>query len=110
MERYLPILVKLGAQSVILIGSLASGRVHALSDLDLIVILETNERFLDRLERVRDALDPKVALDLFVYTPREFEELKTWSSFLDHALKNGKVLYDGRSKLRSPAMVGPGSP
>jgi predicted nucleotidyltransferase len=95
VARCLPILVRLGAEKVILIGSLARGRVNPLSDLDLIVVLETSERFLDRLERVREALDAKVSLDLFVYTPREFRELQTWSSFLDHALKEGKVLYDG---------------
>ena len=97
VDRYLPILVRLGAERVILIGSLASGRVHELSDLDLIVVLETKDRFLDRLERLWEALDPRVSLNLLVYTPQEFVEIQTWSSFIDHALKTGKVLHDARS-------------
>lgn len=99
LDRCLPILIRLGAERVILIGSMASGRVHTLSDLDLIVVLKSQEKFFDRLARVQEALDPKVPLDLLVYTPEEFEELETWSSFIDHALKTGKVLFD----VRSPA-------
>jgi predicted nucleotidyltransferase len=97
IDRYLPILIRLGARKVVLIGSLASGVVHEMSDLDLIVILETPERFLDRLERLWDALDPRVSLDLLVYTPPELDDLKTWSSFIDQALKTGKVLHDAGS-------------
>jgi predicted nucleotidyltransferase len=106
IERYVPVLIRLGARKIILVGSLATNRVHALSDVDLIVVLETGERFLDRLERLHEALDPQVALDLFVYTPGEFEEMQRWSSFLDHALANGKVLYDGGPTCRSAALAG----
>ncbi|MCZ6794456.1 MAG: nucleotidyltransferase domain-containing protein [Planctomycetota bacterium] len=110
VRRYLPILVDLGAEKVILIGSLASGCVHGMSDLDLIVVLETEERFLDRLERVQDALDPRIGLDLLVYSPREFQELQAASSFLEHALSTGKVLYDGGLSRGITKVAGTGAP
>ncbi len=84
-------------QRVIVFGSFARGDTHELSDLDLIVIKETNERFFDRIHRVRDAcLDIDVDVQPFVYTPAELEEmLSMGNSFLETALAEGVVAYEG---------------
>ncbi len=79
---------------VILFGSLARGDLHRGSDIDLIVVKETEKRFLDRLDEFYyDASEP---LDVLVYTPEEFESMKN-RPFLRRAMEEGKVLYDARS-------------
>lgn len=63
-----------GAKRAVAFGSYARGIADAWSDLDLVVVIETD---LPRLERGRllgdlyDALP--VSLDLLVFTPSEFE-------------------------------------
>ena len=57
-------------ERVILFGSHARRDADEYSDLDLVVIKETEERFLDRLKRVYEVMQPDFALDLLVYTPR----------------------------------------
>ena len=110
LDRLLPILVGLGVEKVLLIGSVARGTVHSMSDLDLMVIAGIEERFLDRLERFHEALAPRVSLDLLVYTPAELRELESWSSFVNEALKTARVLYDARSPSASQALAGAGPP
>lgn len=85
-----------GAQKIFLFGSLASGHVHEWSDLDLVVIKQTNKRFLDRISEVLELTSPKVGCDIIVYTPTEFDQMaSTGNSFIrDEIGSRGKVLYD----------------
>ncbi len=76
---------------VLLFGSLARGDPREHSDIDLIVVKETKERFLDRLDEFYD--DAREAMDILVYTPQEFEEMKQ-RPFVRRALKEGKILYE----------------
>src|SRR3972149_2969420 len=61
---------------VVVFGSFARGDTHEGSDLDLIVVKETGERFFRRIGRVRDAC-ADIAIDVqpLVYTPAEVEEM-----------------------------------
>ena len=96
LESELPRLVEglkgLGASLIVLFGSYAQGRRDLFTDLDLIVVMESDEPFIERLVAVRAALRPRVDVDLFVYTPSELEELKQ-RPFVKHALATGIVLY-----------------
>ena len=81
---------------VIVFGSFARGDTHEGSDLDLIIVKETEERFFDRIGRVRDAACG-LGLDVqpLVYTPAELEEmLASGNSFLETALAEGVVAYE----------------
>jgi predicted nucleotidyltransferase len=69
LARMLPILRTHGVQQVILFGSTARGKHRMASDLDLLVVMETPKRFLDRLDELYRLLDPQIAMDLLVYTP-----------------------------------------
>lgn len=62
-------------ERIILFGSHARWEADEYSDIDLVVIKETEERFLDRLKRVYDIVQPDFALDVLVYTPREFAHM-----------------------------------
>lgn len=76
---------------VLLFGSLARGDARDHSDIDLIVVKETEKRFLDRLDEFYD--DAREAMDVLVYTPQEFEQMKE-RPFVKMALKEGKILYE----------------
>ena len=93
LKRAVDILRDLGAERIVLVGSMAENTCNAYSDIDLIVIIRTEERFLDRLKRAYAAILPSVAMDIFMYTPEEFEEMSESSPFLANALKGGRVLY-----------------
>ncbi|OFW58581.1 MAG: hypothetical protein A2W01_02485 [Candidatus Solincola sediminis] len=93
LERAVEELKQLPVQQIILIGSMATDTPTALSDIDLIVIMETEDRFLDRLKVAYEKIKPAVAMDILIYTPEEFEEMSHTRPFLMHALKESKVLY-----------------
>ncbi len=81
---------------VILFGSRARGEARPDSDIDLLVIADSDEprhRRSRALYRVlRDILVP---MDILVYTPAEIEE---WSqvrqAFITTAVREGKALYE----------------
>ncbi len=98
LHRIVDILKTQGAEQVILFGSLARGDIGSHSDIDLIVVQETGERFLDRLDAIYRAVIPKVALDVLVYTPAEFEALRRDNSFVRGAVAEGRVLYAKESR------------
>jgi len=88
---------------VIVFGSFARGDTHEGSDLDLTVVKETEERFLDRISRVRDAcLDIDIDVQPLVYTPAELREMLTGgNSFLETVLAEGLVAYERAGKRAS---------
>ena len=79
-------------EQVILFGSYAQGREDLLTDLDVLVVMRSEEDFVTRTARLYQQLRPGVDLDLLVYTPAEFERLRG-SGFVGHAATTGKVLY-----------------
>lgn len=96
LEKIISRLPSLDIEKAILIGSLAEGKVHKASDIDLIIIKKTDKKFLDRIDEIYKQLDSKVALDVFVYTPQEFEQMKQDNPFIKRALKTGRIIYEKR--------------
>jgi predicted nucleotidyltransferase len=83
------------AERVILFGSLASGRVHATSDLDVVVVQKSRRAFWSRVLELRRELNPQTGLDLLVYTPEEFETLlRDRPFFRDEIIGRGRVVYE----------------
>lgn len=80
-------------RQVILFGSFAAGRRDLFTDLDLIVVMDSPLDFVSRGAALARRLRAGVALDLLVYTPQEFEQLRH-RPFLRHALATAKVLYE----------------
>ena len=95
LERYLEVLRREPTvRRVVLFGSLAEGRPGPASDIDLLIVQETDRPFLKRLEEWYERLDPRVATDLLVYTPEEAQALEGTPSTPGRALREGKVLYE----------------
>ncbi len=84
-------------EKIILFGSHARDVPEEDSDIDLLIIKETSDRFLDRWAMVRRILsDPNrtVGLDVIVLTPQEMaQRLKVGDQFIAEILEKGKVLY-----------------
>lgn len=72
-------------------GSYARGRVDLFTDLDLLVILQTDKGPVERLQMLYGLIAAPVDIDILCYTPEEFEALKD-HGFLKQALGNEKVL------------------
>lgn len=82
-------------EKIILFGSLAKGDIHEWSDIDLLIVKKTRKRPLERIMEVSHLINPRAGIDLFVYTPDEFNTLlKERFSFLTEIVKKGKVLYE----------------
>lgn len=96
LERYLPLLQQhLNPLRILLFGSMTGGQVEEWSDLDLVIIAETNLRFLDRTREVMRLLQLRVGTDILVYTPQEFEQLARERPFVrDEIVRKGKVIYE----------------
>jgi predicted nucleotidyltransferase len=96
LDRYLALLLEhVAPEKVILFGSLAQDEVEPWSDIDLVVIRPTEERFLDRTKEMLRLLRPRVGLDVLVYTPDEFERLCGERAFFQREIvEKGRVLYE----------------
>lgn len=81
-------------EKIILFGSLANGNIHEFSDIDLIVIKDSEKTFYERLKEVILLTMPSVAADIFVYTPQEFESIQDRLFIQEEVLKKGKVIYN----------------
>jgi predicted nucleotidyltransferase len=66
---------RFGYTRAILFGSGARGDVHEGSDLDVIVIRETDLPFVERPRALLEMLPLGLAVDVVVYTPAEFARL-----------------------------------
>lgn len=85
-------------ERVILFGSHATGTADADSGIDLLIIKDTPERFLDRwttVQHLLTGLHPSTPVETLVLTPREFRQrLEAGDAFLQTILDQGKTLYE----------------
>jgi HEPN domain-containing protein/predicted nucleotidyltransferase len=73
LERLVTLLIQQYCpQKILLFGSVATGETPEWSDLDLVIIKDTEKRFLDRTKEVMQLIRPQVDVDILVYTPEEF--------------------------------------
>lgn len=85
-------------EKIVLFGSLAAEHVHEWSDIDLLVIKKTDKRPIERTMELVGLIKPKIGIDLFIYTPEEYELLlEERYSFILNVLKTGKTVYEKRS-------------
>lgn len=85
------------AEKIILFGSMAGARsrVGEWSDLDLVVVAETELPFHRRAGEILRRARPKAGADILVYTPSEWELMKAGSPFIrEDVLEKGRVVYE----------------
>jgi uncharacterized protein len=77
---------------IILFGSHARGEPAA--DIDVAIIKETSDRFLDRLKDVYERWTLPVAVDILVYTPTEWMRMiEEERGFILRILREGREIY-----------------
>ena len=88
-------------EKIILFGSYAYGEPKPWSDVDLLVVIETETPKQMQLDIVLSCYDP-VGLDILVRTPQEIEDrIQLGDFFLREIVSKGKVLYE-----RSDSTIG----
>ena len=91
--------VAANAKQVILFGSYARDDARKDSDVDFLIIAESQEPRFKRSRKLYKLFSPyPFSMDLLVYTPAEIEAgKKTPLSFVSTVLREGKVVYDRRT-------------
>jgi predicted nucleotidyltransferase len=84
-------------QRIILFGSVARGEADADSDLDVLVIKDTVDPFVRRLEAMAELCPLDVHADILVYTPDELRRMiDDGNPFILQALREGRTVYETR--------------
>lgn len=90
------IVTELQPQKIILFGSYVYGTPSEDSDVDLLVIMETDDRSADRYVAVSRLIRPRpFPLDIIVKTPDEIAQaLEQGDFFIREIITQGRVLYE----------------
>jgi predicted nucleotidyltransferase len=90
------IVASLHPHKIVLFGSFAYGSPTSDSDLDLLVVMETDARPVDRITSVSRLIRPRpFPVDILVRTPEEIHEaLSGRDRFIEEVMTRGKVLYE----------------
>ncbi|MCT4612136.1 MAG: nucleotidyltransferase domain-containing protein [Clostridia bacterium] len=84
---------KVKPQKIILFGSKAKGLSRENSDIDICVIVEFENKH-KKLMEIYEIIDLDIDVDIVLYSPNKWEELKDDSStFAGIINETGKVLY-----------------
>jgi len=94
--RLRPIFEKRCVLQAIVFGSLAREEATRRSDLDLLIVMDTQAHWLDRYDDILREVSqviPNRDVDMLIYTPRELSQI-TNRPMIATALKEGKVIYE----------------
>lgn len=86
----------LNPEKIILFGSYAYGQPGPDSDVDLLVVMETDQRPIRRITAVSELLSPRpFPVDIIVRTPTELaRDLQRVDPFMHEVVAKGRVLYE----------------
>jgi predicted nucleotidyltransferase len=91
----LPVFKKKKARKAYLFGSFAKGTQSRKSDVDLMIITETDKRFFDRYddyEEIQRVLGDR-SVDMLIYTSDELERI-SHRVFIKGIIEKGEVIYE----------------
>ena len=93
LENITGLLPQLGVEKVILFGDMVADNIAPDSQIDLIVVQNTDSTFGRRADFFSYHLSSFAAVDCQVYTPEEFEQLENTLPALFAASTKGRVIY-----------------
>ena len=93
-------LIRYGPERIYLFGSWSLGEEDDLSDLDIVVIKRTKKPFFNRLCETARLIPPELeGVDILVYTPEEFIEMKReGNAFAEMTMEEGIIIYDRQTE------------
>jgi len=86
-------LAPLDVEKISLFGSYARGRADLFTDLDVLVIMDTEKSFIERAGEIYSLLCLPVDADILCYTPEEFRRMRD-TPFIKKILEDEVVLYE----------------
>jgi len=99
LRRYESDLRSRGIRHAAVFGSVARGDADEWSDLDLVIVTETSRPFLERYLDFVAIYDIWPRLDLLIYTPAEFEQMRAEGRpFIEHVLAEGVPVHETSSQ------------
>lgn len=82
-------------EKIILFGSHARGQAREYSDVDMLVIMPFEGKWLDKSLEILGRLDPPFSIDLITRRPDDVERrYREYDPLIRSALDEGKVLYE----------------
>ena len=102
IDRYVrEVVEKLRPSLIVLFGSFASDEINEGSDVDILVVADFKEGFLDRIRTLMDLNRFRIPIEPVGYTLEEFEEMKRRGNlFVTEVLEKGKTLFESRPTQR----------
>jgi uncharacterized protein len=83
-------------EKIILFGSHAYGKPTPESDVDLLIVMNYEDRPIEQMLKIHRELDIVTPVDLLVRTPKEVDErLQDGDMFIVDIMRRGKVMYEG---------------
>lgn len=96
LERFITVISsEMQPEQVVLFGSAVQSQVNEWTDLDLVVIAETDLPFCERTGHLLKRVSPQVGMDVLVYTPAEWTQMKRDRPFIrQEVIEKGRVVYE----------------
>ncbi len=89
------IVEKFDPEKIILFGSYAKGNPSLQSDVDLLVIIDTDESPFTLSSKIALNLEHLFPLDIIVKTPEQIKKrLQNCDFFIEDIINHGKVIYE----------------
>jgi predicted nucleotidyltransferase len=98
VKRFLNLIIKkFNLKKIIIFGSFARGDYHKGSDLDLVIVGEFKDRFIDRIGKIIALNNSDLEIEAMVYTEKEFQKMiQERRPFIEQVLEEGIVVYEKR--------------
>jgi hypothetical protein len=93
VERYASMMPTLGVDRAIVIGDLAVGKVAPTTPVQMVVVRETDAPFCRRADFFYSHLEPRVALEVTVYTRDEFENISESNTPAGRLIVSGDPIF-----------------
>ena len=89
------IVAEFSPERVVLFGSQAWGDPETASDIDLLVVMDTDDTLAAEARVGRDCRPHKVPMDVLVKTPADVaDRLRLGDAFIRRIVERGRVLYE----------------
>jgi predicted nucleotidyltransferase len=94
LEHLLEQLKDFNILKVILFGSLIEDNIDINSDIDLLIIMPNSKSTKEWTNIIYETIERNIASDLIIFNFNDFKEMLPTSSFLQHIIETGKILYE----------------
>ncbi|CAG0981599.1 hypothetical protein METP3_02113 [Methanosarcinales archaeon] len=87
---------RINIKKIYLFGSVARNDFNEGSDIDLAIIGDFKERFLDRIDKILEMTE--LPIEPLCYTEQEFEDMKSKDNPFVKEILKGKILFNSEEK------------